>query len=138
MELRAVIEGLRRLKRPCRVHLVSDSQYTVFGITRWLPEWKRRAWRRREGRSLRPVRNADLWQQIDELLGRHHVTCEHVEAHAGHPENERCDELAVLAARRAVEEDAPDDLDPLAEACDEDNCPEAASPIQRTTGRPSS
>ncbi len=112
MELRAVIEGLRRLKRTCRVRLVSDSQYTIQGMTEWMPGWRRRGWRRREGKRLRPVRNADLWKQIAELMERHEVTCRHVYGHSGHKENERCDQLAVEAAEAAVLSEAPEDLDP--------------------------
>lgn len=112
MELRAAIEALRRLKRPCRVRLVSDSQYTVRGITEWMPGWRRLGWKRREGKRLRPVRNVDLWQQLAELLDRHSVTCEHVYGHAGHPENERCDELATAAAAEAIGNGDPPDLEP--------------------------
>jgi len=119
MELRAVIHGLGRLKRPCRVRIVSDSKYAVQGMTDWLPGWKARGWKRREGKRLRPVRNADLWRQIAALLERHTVTCEHVYGHAGHPENERCDELAVAAAQAAVANGDPEDMDPGADT--EDN-----------------
>ncbi len=116
MELRAVIHGLERLKRPCDVHVVSDSKYTLQGMTEWMPAWRRQGWKRREGKRHRPVKNADLWRRLAELMDQHRVTCRHVYGHAGHAENERCDELAVAAAQAAVAEGAPADLDPAAEA----------------------
>jgi ribonuclease HI len=112
MELTAVIRGLGRLTQPCRVRLISDSEYTIKGITEWLPAWKSRGWKRKEGKRLRPVRNEDLWRRLDALLQGHEVTCEHVYGHTGHPENERCDQLAVAAAEQAVANNDPADLDP--------------------------
>ncbi len=112
MELRAVLHGLQRLKRPCRVRVVSDSQYTIHGMTLWMPAWRRRGWRRRTGGKNRSVRNADLWQAIAAEMDRHQVTCEHVYGHTGHPENERCDTLAVRAAEAAVQRGDPPDVDP--------------------------
>lgn len=112
MELRAIVEGLSRLKRACRVRVVSDSKYAIQGMTEWMPGWRERGWKRREGKRLRPVKNVDLWKRIADLMDKHEVTCEHVYGHAGHPENERCDELAVAAAEAAVENGDPPDLDP--------------------------
>lgn len=98
MELQAVIEGLLALKATSDVEVVTDSSYVAKGAIEWLPGWKRNGWRRREGDRWKPVKNVELWQQLDELLGRHRVRFTHVRGHQGHPENERCDELAVQAA----------------------------------------
>jgi ribonuclease HI len=97
MELAGVIEGLSSLKRPCRVELVTDSQYVAKGIAQWLPNWKRQGWQRKDGRTFKPVSNVDLWQKIDTLLGIHQVRVTHVLGHRGHPENEACDRMAVEA-----------------------------------------
>jgi ribonuclease HI len=98
MELQAVISGLEALKRRSRVRVVTDSTYVAKGSAEWLPTWKANNWRRREGKSWKPVKNEELWRKLDELLARHHVEFELVRGHTGHPENERCDELAVAAA----------------------------------------
>ncbi len=98
MELQAVIRGLEALRRPCRVHVVTDSEYVAKGCREWLPVWKQQGWRRRQGKSYRPVKNEELWRRLDELLQRHDVTFQVVRGHSGHPENELCDRLAVQAA----------------------------------------
>lgn len=98
MELQAVIEGLGTLKRPSRVEVVTDSTYVAKGSQEWLPGWKSRNWQRKEGRHLKPVKNVEFWKKLDELLQRHEVRFSVVKGHSGHPENERCDELAVAAA----------------------------------------
>ncbi len=98
MELQAVIEGLRALKKRARVEVVTDSSYVAKGAHEWLPGWKRNGWRRREKNAWKPVKNVEQWQALDELLAFHDVRFTHVRGHAGHPENERCDELAVAAA----------------------------------------
>ena len=98
MELQAVISGLAALKVPSQVEVVTDSTYVAKGCSEWMPGWKRNGWRRKEGTSWKPVKNVELWQQLDELLSRHQVKFELVRGHTGHPENERCDELAVAAA----------------------------------------
>jgi ribonuclease HI len=99
MELTGVIEGLATLKRPCRVELVTDSQYVTKGIAEWMPKWKAQGWRRKENGRFKPVMNADLWRRLDELLARHDVRVNHVLGHRGHPENEACDRMAVAAYR---------------------------------------
>lgn len=99
MELRAVVEGLSMLKRPVRVELFTDSVYVGKGMTEWMAGWKRNGWKRREKKRLVPVKNVELWQQLDVLLQRHSVKYTRVAGHSGHPENERCDELAVEACR---------------------------------------
>ena len=95
MEMTAVIEALRALKRDgSDVVLTTDSQYVRKGITEWIGNWKRRGWKTA---SKAPVKNADLWREIDALAARHAVEWRWVKGHAGHPENERCDALANRA-----------------------------------------
>lgn len=94
MELRAVIEGLRALKQPCEVVLVTDSRYVHDGIQKWLPNWKRKGWVT-AGKD--PVKNRDLWEELDALASRHAVKWVWVRGHSGNPENEACDALAVAA-----------------------------------------
>jgi ribonuclease HI len=91
MELMAVIRGLEALSRSCGVLVVTDSQYVRKGVTEWMARWKRNGWRT-AGRQ--PVKNRDLWERLDGLLGRHRVEWQWVRGHAGHPENERADALA--------------------------------------------
>ncbi len=98
MELQAVIEGLAALKSRSAVEVVTDSQYVAKGSLEWMPGWKRNGWRRKEGNQWKPVKNVELWQRLDELLARHDVRFTVVRGHTGHPENERCDELAVAAS----------------------------------------
>jgi ribonuclease HI len=99
MELTAVVMGLAALKRPCQVELFTDSVYVGKGISQWLKKWKNHGWKRKEGNKLKPVKNLELWQQLDQLLERHQVKYTRVAGHSGHPENERCDQLAVDACR---------------------------------------
>jgi ribonuclease HI len=103
MELTAVIEGLAALKAaPLRVQVVTDSQYVSRGMTEWLPNWLKNNWRRGP-RGKREVKNADLWKRLVALCDQHQVDFVFVAGHAGHPENEECDRMAVDAARRAAE-----------------------------------
>jgi ribonuclease HI len=97
MELRAVIEGLSALKRRTRVRIVTDSAYVKNGITEWIKGWKANQWRRKTSSGLKPVKNVDLWQALDQLIQKHDTELKKVKGHSGHPENERCDELAVAA-----------------------------------------
>ncbi|RLE36146.1 ribonuclease HI [Candidatus Acetothermia bacterium] len=97
MELTAAIEALRRLKTPCKVDLYTDSAYLKNGITAWIASWKLNGWKRRVGKRLLPVKNADLWRELDRLASIHRVTFHWVAGHAGDPENERADELARSA-----------------------------------------
>jgi ribonuclease HI len=99
MELRAAIEGLRALTRPCATKLFCDSRYVVQGINEWLEEWKLRGWRKADKK---PVLNAELWQELDGLLNIHKVEAIWVKGHAGHPENERVDKLAREQAESAA------------------------------------
>jgi len=91
MEITAVIEGLRALSRPCQVLVVTDSVYVKDGVTKWMAGWKRNGWRTA---AKKPVKNRDLWEVLDEELSSHTVDWEWVKGHAGHPGNERADELA--------------------------------------------
>lgn len=100
MELLAVIRGLESLKRPCRVELFTDSVYVGKGLTEWMKNWKKNGWRRKEGDRWKPVKNDDLWQKLDELIQNHALKYTRVAGHSGHPENDRCDELAVAAYQR--------------------------------------
>ena len=100
MELLAVIRGLEALTRPARVELYTDSSYVGKGLSEWMPKWKQNGWRRREGSQWKEVKNEDLWRQLDALLAKHCVRFNHVRGHSGHPENERCDALAVAAYQR--------------------------------------
>ena len=100
MELEAVVRGLSLLKRPCHVELFTDSVYVGKGISEWLAGWKRNGWRRKEGNRWAELKNADLWQQLDALITKHHVKYTRVAGHSGHPENDRCDELAVAAYQK--------------------------------------
>ncbi len=100
MELQAVIEGLKALKRPSTVEVITDSQYVAKGCQEWLPGWKRNNWQRKEQGKLKPLKNVEHWKQLDALLAKHQVMFTVVRGHTGHPENERCDVLAVAAAEQ--------------------------------------
>lgn len=106
MELRAVIEGLKRLKRPTRVHVVTDSSYVKQGITEWIHKWKKNNWRLGRTSMSAPVKNVELWMELDSLRNRHQTTFELVRGHAGHPQNERCDQLAVQACEDLIKENS--------------------------------
>lgn len=104
MELMGAIEGLATLKRPCRVELITDSQYVAKGLAEWMPKWKANGWRRKEGSQWAPVKNEDLWRRLDGLVAQHKVKVTHVLGHNGHAENEACDRMAV-AAYKALKHD---------------------------------
>lgn len=91
MELMAAIQALAALKRPCKVRLLTDSRYVMQGLTEWLPNWKKRGWKTA---GKQPVKNVDLWQALDEQVARHDIEWKWVKGHAGHPGNERADQLA--------------------------------------------
>jgi ribonuclease HI len=100
MELTAVVRGLESLKRPSHVKLMTDSVYVGKGLIEWLAKWKANGWRRREGTQWKEVKNEDLWRRLDALVAKHQLTYVRVAGHSGHPENDRCDELAVAAYQR--------------------------------------
>ena len=102
MELLATIEALKLLTKPCQVELTTDSQYVKNGINQWIHNWRRNGWRTKDKK---PVKNADLWQALDEVIKQHEVNWHWVKGHSGHPENERCDELARAGANNPTHED---------------------------------
>ena len=91
MELTAIIQGLAALKRPCAVVIYTDSQYVKNGMEKWIHGWKKNGWK---PASKQPVKNEDLWQQLDRLAAQHQIQWQWVRGHAGHAENERADALA--------------------------------------------
>ncbi len=91
MEMTAVIRALEALTRACRVDVTTDSQYVQKGVTEWMAGWKKRGWRT-AGRQ--PVKNQDLWQELDSLIAKHEIAWHWVRGHTGHPENEWADQLA--------------------------------------------
>ena len=94
MELTAAIEGLKSLNEPCHVTLVTDSNYVKDGITKWITNWRKNGWRTAANK---PVKNQDLWQQLEQMSHQHTVVWQWVKGHAGHPGNERADQLANVA-----------------------------------------
>jgi len=98
MELSAVIQGLAVLRTRSRVDIVTDSTYVAKGAQDWMPGWKKNGWRRKEKNSWKPVKNVEFWQELDKLLQKHQIRFTIIKGHSGHPENERCDQLAVAAA----------------------------------------
>lgn len=98
MELMAAIQGLNALKKPCRVKLSTDSRYVMDGLTKWIKGWQRNGWKTADKK---PVKNADLWQQLLDAAKPHRIDWVWVKGHAGHPDNERADQLASDAALRA-------------------------------------
>ena len=99
MELTAVLSGLKTLNRPCDVVICTDSQYVKNGMESWIHNWKKNGWKTA---SRQPVKNADLWQQLDEQVARHRVRWQWVKGHAGHAENERADALANRGVEQAL------------------------------------
>lgn len=95
MELTAAVKGLEALKEPCKVKIVTDSEYLKNGITSWIKNWKRNGWRTS---AKQPVVNQDLWMRLDELNAKHETTWTWTKGHASHEDNNRCDELATMAA----------------------------------------
>lgn len=97
MELMAAIKSLEALTRPCKVDLYTDSKYVKDGIEQWLANWKARGWKTADKK---PVKNIDLWMELENQLSKHEVKLHWIKGHAGHPENERADELARFAIVR--------------------------------------
>lgn len=106
MELTAAIEALRAVREPCQIDLYTDSQYVQQGMTLWSAKWKAKGWRR----GTKPVKNADLWQDLDAEAQRHKVRWHWVRGHAANPDNERCDELAVQAIAKLRQRMGPAEL----------------------------
>ena len=104
MELTAAIMGLSALKEPCKVRLVTDSKYVADGIEKgWAESWRKNGWRKADKK---PALNVDLWERLLDLLDKHTVNIKWVKGHAGHPENERCDKLAVAFYKKLQEGEA--------------------------------
>ncbi|SES72243.1 ribonuclease HI [Thorsellia anophelis] len=102
MELLAVIEALNSLKEPCKITVMSDSQYMKNGITKWIHNWKKDNWAVALRKS---IKNIDLWQRLDQAVAPHQIDWQWVRGHSGHVENERCDELARQAANAPTADD---------------------------------
>ena len=98
MEIQALIEGLKALKEPCELLLISDSQYVLNGVTNWRYKWSANGWMRKRRRKTYPLANADLWRDLDEQAEKHTICGQWVKGHSGHPDNERCDLLASVQA----------------------------------------
>jgi ribonuclease HI len=96
MELTAAIEGLRSLKQPCKVEVITDSEYLKNGITTWIHGWKRNGWKTA---AKKPVVNQDLWMELEQATDGHDIQWTWTKGHANHEDNNRCDELATAAAR---------------------------------------
>lgn len=109
MELMAAISALEALKKPSKLTIVTDSNYVKDGITKWIHGWKKNGWR---NAAKKPVKNAELWQRLNEATRRHDITWEWIRGHTGHPENERADELARMgmAPYKAGKKSANGDL----------------------------
>ncbi|MFA6561732.1 MAG: ribonuclease HI [Verrucomicrobiia bacterium] len=107
MELQAAIAALNAVEEPCEIEFFTDSEYLRKGVTQWLRLWKARAWRTV---SRQPVKNDDLWRQLDQLAAPHRITWKWLKGHAGHVENERCDELAGLEIAKLRQRHTPQQL----------------------------
>jgi ribonuclease HI len=110
MELQAAVEALRSLREPCEVRLFTDSQYVRTGISEWLDDWKTRGWRTKDKK---PVKNAELWRELDKQASRHSVHWCWVKGHAGDDMNERCDLLARHEIMKVRQKIAPTELKAL-------------------------
>jgi ribonuclease HI len=99
MEITAALEGLRALREPCEVEVVTDSEYLKNGITTWIKGWKRNGWKTA---AKKPVVNQDLWMLLDEAVAKHTMHWTWTKGHADHDDNNRCDELATRAAREQL------------------------------------
>lgn len=100
MELTAVIEALKALKKPCNIVIYTDSRYVMDGVNEWMPNWKINSWRTSNKKT--PVKNVDLWQSLESLLEIHKIKWVWVKGHNGHPENERVDKLARDEAKSRI------------------------------------
>ena len=99
MELMAAIEGLKRLKETCAVEIVTDSEYVKNGMTKWITGWKRNGWKSSDKK---PIKNQDLWVELDKLVNSHETRWTWTKGHAVHEDNNRCDELASRAAEEQI------------------------------------
>jgi ribonuclease HI len=99
MEIMATIEGLKALKEPCEVSLISDSRYLLNGVRSWRLKWRENGWKPTKGKQSQ-VKKVDLWQELDGLANQHEIQCRWVKGHSGHADNERCDKLAEAQAAK--------------------------------------
>ena len=99
MEITAAVQAFLALKEPCRVEIFTDSEYLKKGITEWINTWKKLDWRRGSPGKTKPLKNAELWKELDQVITEHQVTWHWIRGHAGHAENERVDKLARDAMR---------------------------------------
>jgi ribonuclease HI len=113
MEMQAAISALKSLKEPCELILCTDSEYLRGRITEWLPRWKANHWRTADRK---PVKNDDLWRQLEEATSGHRVTWQWLKGHVGHPDNERCDQLAAAEIVKVRGNHAQEKLAVLREA----------------------
>jgi ribonuclease HI len=132
MEIQAAISGLRSLKQPCEVDFFTDSEYLRDGITRWMAGWKRRNWRTKERK---PVRNQDLWRELDSATNGHRIKWHWLKGHAGHPLNERCDELAVAEIEKIRKQFPPEKLSTLLREFQEQRLAEQQQPASTPTAK---
>ena len=102
MEITAAVMAFRALKEPCMVEIFTDSEYLKKGITEWIHNWEKLGWRRGSPGKTKPLANADLWKELDKAISDHEVRWTWVRGHAGHPENERVDRLAVSAMKKGI------------------------------------
>lgn len=105
MELKATIESLKTIKRPLPIHIYTDSQYVKNGITLWLIEWKKNGWKTKQKD---PIKNQDLWEELDQIASKHTISWHWVKGHAGHVENERADALARASVPKGAVNDIMD------------------------------
>jgi ribonuclease HI len=110
MELQAALEGLAALKEPCEIEFFTDSEYLRNGITQWIRAWKARGWRTMDKK---PVKNSDLWRELDAAAARHRIRWHWLKGHAGHADNERCDQLAVAEIEKLRKKFTPGELKAL-------------------------
>jgi len=113
MEIQAAISALSALKETCEVTLFTDSEYLRQGITEWLKKWKANRWRTGDRK---PVKNDDLWRKLDDISSQHQVEWKWLKGHAGHPDNERCDQLATAEIVKVRRQYSPEKLTELREA----------------------
>jgi len=113
MELQAAISGLKALKEPCEVTIFTDSEYLRQGITEWLQRWKANNWCTPDRK---PVKNDDLWRQLDEVASKHSINWQWLKGHSGNPHNERCDQLAGVKIQKIRRHYTPERLASLREA----------------------
>lgn len=112
MEITAAVEGLKALKEPCEVEFFTDSQYVQNGISEWVRIWKFNGWKTKDKK---PVKNEDLWRQLDAESKKHRITWRWLKGHAGHPMNERCDFLARMEIQKIRQSHKPEQLKALLE-----------------------